>query len=272
MKLKIGISPCPNDTFIFDGIYNKIINLKGYEFEFILEDVQTLNELALKGDIDIIKISYAHYFNVMNDYILLRCGSALGKGVGPLLIAKSDIPLSEINNQSIAIPGIYTTANFLFSYAFPDATNKSPMVFSEIENAVINGTKDVGVIIHENRFTYQEKGLHKLMDLGNYWEQKTQLPIPLGGIAIKRNLAISIQQDINNILHESLLLSRKNYPVLGEFITCHAQEMSQDVMKQHIDLYVNDYSLDISTDGQLAVKKMQSTIGNQSTLPLFIEQ
>jgi 1,4-dihydroxy-6-naphthoate synthase len=264
MKLKIGISPCPNDTFIFDGIYNKLINLKGYEFEFILEDVQTLNELALKGDIDIIKIRYAHYFNVMKDYILLRCGSALGKGVGPLLIAKFEIPLSEINNQSIAIPGIYTTANFLFSYAFPDATNKSPLVFSEIENAVTNGTKDVGVIIHENRFTYQEKG--------NYWDEKTQLPIPLGGIAIKRNLAISIQQDINNILHESLLLSRKNYPVLGEFITCHAQEMSQDVMKQHIDLYVNDYSLDIGRDGQLAVEKMQSTLGNQSTLPLFIEK
>jgi len=271
MKLKIGISPCPNDTFIFDGIYNKSIDLKGFEFEFILEDVQTLNELALKGEIDIIKISYAHYFNVMNDYILLRCGSALGKGVGPLLIAKSDMSLAEINNKTIAIPGIHTTANFLFSFAFPNAINKLPMVFSEIENAVIQGMKDLGVIIHENRFTYQEKGLHKLIDLGNYWEEKTQLPIPLGGIAIKRNLPNSIQKQINTILHESLLLSRKKYPVLGAFITSHAQEMSQDVMKQHIDLYVNDYSLDIGTDGQLAVEKMKTTLGNLSTLPLFID-
>ena len=271
MKLKIGISPCPNDTFIFDGVYNKTIDLKGYEFEFILEDVQTLNELALKGEVDILKISYAHYFNVMNDYLLLRCGSALGKGVGPLLIAKSDIPLSEINNKTIAIPGIHTTANFLFSFAFPNGLHKSPMVFSEIENAVINGTKDVGVIIHENRFTYQEKGLCKLMDLGNYWEEKTQLPIPLGGIAIKRNLASSIQQEINTIIYESLMLSRKKYPALGDFIISNAQEMSHDVMKQHIDLYVNEYSLNIGIDGQKAIEKMQSTLGNQSTLPLFIE-
>jgi 1,4-dihydroxy-6-naphthoate synthase len=172
MKLSLGFSPCPNDTFIFDALVNKKIDTVGFEFDVVLEDVQTLNEWALNQKLDVTKISYGVLPLVLNEYILLESGGALGKGVGPLLIARSPVNIDELNHKPIAIPGKHTTAHMLFSLAFPDAKGKVFKVFNEIEDAVLNGEVDAGVIIHENRFTYQQRGLHKLVDLGDYWEKK----------------------------------------------------------------------------------------------------
>ena len=193
MKLTLGFSPCPNDTFIFDALVNKKIDTEGLEFEPLLEDVETLNQWALQAKLDITKLSFPAFFQSLDDYVLLNAGSALGKGVGPLLISKSEVSPDEVrvkkpevNEKTIALPGINTTANLLFSFAFPEAQQKKFMIFSAIENAVLNDETDLGVIIHENRFTYQQKGLHKILDLGEYWEEKMKAPIPLGGIAISQ--------------------------------------------------------------------------------------
>ncbi len=187
MKLTLGYSPCPNDTFIFDALVNKKIDTGNLEFDVVLEDVQTLNEWALQQKLDITKISYGVLPLILNEYVLLESGGALGKGVGPLLISKSQINTIDLSNKSVAIPGENTTAHMLFSLAFPSAKNKVFKLFNQIEDAVLNGEVDAGVIIHENRFTYQQRGLHKLIDLGDYWESTMQLPIPLGGIVAKRN-------------------------------------------------------------------------------------
>lgn len=194
MKLTLGFSPCPNDTFIFDALVNKKIDTDGFEFDIFLEDVQTLNQWALQQKLDITKISYGVFPLLTDNYNLLDAGGALGKGVGPLLISKKQFPFSEINNCKIAIPGKNTTAHLLFSLAFPEAVKKEFMIFSAIEYAVLNGNVDCGVIIHENRFTYQQKGLIKIMDLGEYWEEKTSCPIPLGGIVMKKSYETEIQK------------------------------------------------------------------------------
>ena len=259
MKLTLGFSPCPNDTFIFDALVNKKIKTGGFEFDVVLEDVETLNQWALQGKLDITKLSFPAFFQSGDTYTLLSSGSALGKGVGPLLISKKNIQFSseEIQQSTIAIPGINTTANLLLSFAFPDANKKQPMVFSEIENAVLSGKTGLGVIIHENRFTYQEKGLHKIIDLGEYWEQKMKVPIPLGAIAIKRSFERSIAEKINSLIKESLEYAFSNYPFITDYVRQHSQEMSEDVMRRHIDLYVNNFSLDLGIDGKQAIETLQ---------------
>ncbi|HEY6081825.1 MAG TPA: MqnA/MqnD/SBP family protein, partial [Chitinophagaceae bacterium] len=193
---------------------------------------------------------------VTGEYKLLHAGSALGKNCGPLLIAKSQIPVREIPQHRIAIPGVNTTANLLLGFAFPEATRVTPMLFSEIEDAVLSGKTDMGLIIHENRFTYQQKGLLKIIDLGEYWEEKTGCPIPLGGIAIHKKLDASLQQTIDRLLRQSLEYAFALYPQLPPFVTDHAQEMDEKVMRQHIDLYVNEYSLDLGEDGMHAIRIM----------------
>ena len=256
MKFTLGFSPCPNDTFIFDALVNHKIDTEGFEFDVILEDVQTLNEWALQGKLDISKISYAVYPLVTRQYNLLKSGGALGKGVGPLLIAKSEIEnlKSKIENSLIAIPGKNTTAHFLFTLAFPNASNKQFMLFHEIEDAVINNKVDAGVIIHENRFTYQQKGLVKLMDLGEYWEQTTGYPIPLGGIIANKKIDTSIQNKVDQLIRKSLEYAFEHYPLITDYVKQYSQEMSEDVMRQHINLYVNNYSLDLGEDGMKAVE------------------
>lgn len=256
-KLTLGFSPCPNDTFIFDALVNKKID-SDLEFEVALEDVQTLNKWAIAGKLDITKVSYGVLPVILHQYDLLDSGGALGKGVGPLLISKKPIQdiTSEISNLSVAIPGENTTAHFLFSLAFPAANKKKFMVFSSIEEAVLSGEVDCGVIIHENRFTYQQKGLIKLMDLGDYWEQQTGGPIPLGGIVIKNTFDASLQSHINDLIRRSLQNAFDHYPVLTDYVKQHSQEMDESVMRQHIDLYVNNYSLTLGEDGRAAVQKL----------------
>jgi 1,4-dihydroxy-6-naphthoate synthase len=260
MVLTIGFSPCPNDTFIFDALVNGGIDTGDIQFEPVLEDVETLNRWALEGKLDITKLSFPAYFKTSDTYRLLNAGSALGKGVGPLLVAHADQSFSndEISNASIVLPGVNTTANLLFSFAFPGATHKEFRVFHEIENAVVNKEADLGVIIHENRFTYQQKGLHKVVDLGQHWEEKMGVPIPLGGIVIRKTLGNEVYERVNALIHQSLQQSFKSYPVVSGYVKEHAQAMSEDVMRQHIELYVNNYSLDLGADGKKAIEVLQT--------------
>ena len=256
MKLTLGFSPCPNDTFIFDALVNKKIDTEDFEFQTVLEDVQTLNQWALQDKLDISKISYGVLPLVLSNYNLLDSGGALGKGVGPLLIAKKEISLSNINDCIIAVPGKNTTAHLLFSLAFPDAANKKFLVFNEIEDAVLSGKVDCGVIIHENRFTYQQRGLIKLIDLGEFWEQKTNCPIPLGGIVMSKKFDDAKQQKTNALIKKSVEFAFSNYPKLPDYVKQHSQEMEEHVMRQHIDLYVNNYSITLGEDGKNAVETL----------------
>lgn len=258
MKLTLGFSPCPNDTFIFDAMVNGKIDTRGLEFEYVLEDVETLNKYAFEEKLDITKLSYNTFLHTADKYALLHSGSALGKGVGPLLIAKQPIPLTELTNLRIAIPGVNTTANLLLSLAHPEAINKTTYVFNEIEDAVLNGTADAGLIIHENRFTYAARGLHKLIDLGDWWEQTSGAAIPLGGIVARRSFDKELIATIDAVIKDSVAYSWKHYPQLSEFITCHAQEMEEDVMRKHIDLYVNEYTTDLGDIGTKAIETMFS--------------
>jgi 1,4-dihydroxy-6-naphthoate synthase len=258
MKLSLGFSPCPNDTFIFDALVNKTIDTGEFEFDVVMEDVETLNSWALQGKLDITKLSFPAFFQSNSNYVLLNSGSALGKGVGPLLISKESIhyPVSKVEGATIAIPGVGTTANLLLGFAYPGAKKKQPMLFSDIEGSVLSGKTNLGVIIHENRFTYQQKGLFKVMDLGEYWEQKMKVPVPLGAIAIKRKFEQGIAEKISGLIRKSLENAYSHYPEITIFVKQHSQEMSEDVMRQHIDLYVNNYSLDLGTDGKHAIETL----------------
>jgi 1,4-dihydroxy-6-naphthoate synthase len=258
MKFTIGFSPCPNDTFIFDALVNNKIDTEGFEFEPVLEDVQTLNKWAIEKRLDISKISYGVLPLVIKNYVVLNSGGALGKGVGPLLISKKEVDdlNGEMEKLTVGIPGINTTAHLLFSYAFPLTKNKRFFVFNEIENAVLTEQVDAGVIIHENRFTYQDKGLVKLMDLGEYWERSTGAPIPLGGIIVKKDIDKEVQQKLDRLIRKSVDYSFKNYPAISSYISSHSQEMSEDVMRKHIDLYVNNFSIELGDEGKQAVYKL----------------
>jgi 1,4-dihydroxy-6-naphthoate synthase len=265
LNLSLGFSPCPNDTFIFDALVNKKIDTEGIIVEPILEDVETLNQWALQGKLDISKLSFPAFFQSLDKYVLLNAGSALGKGVGPLLISNNAQGMTndEVTHSTIALPGSNTTANLLFSFAHPKALNKKFMIFSAIEEAVLNGDTELGVIIHENRFTYQQKGLQKVLDLGEYWEQKMNVPIPLGGIAIKRSIDRSITLKVDALIKKSLEYAFAHYPLITDYVKQHSQTMSEDVMRQHIDLYVNDYSLDLGIGGKNAIGALQKIFGMQ---------
>ena len=253
--IKIGFSPCPNDTFIFDALVNNRIDTGNLQFEPILEDVQTLNLWALEGKLSVTKLSYGVLPLVLDNYNLLNSGSALGRGVGPLLITKEDILQSNIEEMQIAIPGENTTANLLFSSAYPDAKNKVFLRYDEIEGFVLQG-KGLGVIIHENRFTYSDKGLKKVRDLGEFWEDKTGYPIPLGGIAVKKSIPVQIQQLVDTLIRKSIEYAFSNYPAINDYVRSHSQEMNEDVMRKHIDLYVNEYSVNLGSEGIEAVKML----------------
>lgn len=290
MKLTLGFSPCPNDTFIFDALIHHKIDTEGLEFEVFYDDVETLNQKAFRGELDITKLSYHAFAYVTDKYVLLDSGSALGFGVGPMLIFnppitrfvndedkeifKGESGTSEkvdlvpiVSKSKIGIPGKYTTANFLLSLAFPEANNKTEIVFSEIENSVLNGTIDFGLIIHENRFTYQDRGLAKLIDLGDYWEKRTGCAIPLGGIVANRNLPLDVQHKINRVLRKSVEFAFANPKSGLEFIKQHAQEMSEEVMYKHIELYVNQYSIELGEEGRKAINLMFDTALEKGIIP-----
>ena len=256
MTLSLGFSPCPNDCFMFDAIVNRRIDLEGLEFTPHLADVEALNKAAFAGEADVTKLSYHAYAYCIDRYVLLDAGSALGRNCGPLLISKRAITQDEVaaGDLRIAIPGKFTTANFLLGLAFPKAQDKTPLVFSEIESALLEGRFDAGLIIHENRFTYQAKGLKKIIDLGEFWEGETGAPIPLGGIVIKRSLPDEVKERVNRVLRRSVEFAFANRTASLDYVRAHAQEMSEEVMYKHIDLYVNEFSVDLGKGGRRAVE------------------
>lgn len=256
MKLSLAFSPCPNDTFIFDAMIHQKIDTEGLRFEVIMEDVEALNRRAAAGKVDITKLSYHAYAYLNDQYVLLDAGSALGNNCGPMLIAKKSLDESEINQGPIAIPGRMTTANFLFSLAYPEAVLKKEMVFSEIQDAILDNKVAGGVIIHENRFTYQSKGLIKIIDLGEYWETLTGLPIPLGGIVVNRNLPEAIQHSVNRVMQRSVRFAMDHPDESKPFVVANAQEMEESVMYQHIHLYVNNYTENLGEKGKQAVNTL----------------
>lgn len=267
MKLTLGFSPCPNDTFIFDALIHHKIDTEGLEFEVYFDDVETLNHKALKGELDITKLSFHAFAYVANQYALLDAGSALGFGVGPLLISKEKFDEDLSADLQVGIPGKYTTANFLLGIAYPHLQNKKVMVFSEIEAALLNKEIDLGLIIHENRFTYQDKGLNKIVDLGDYWEKLTGCAIPLGGIVINRNLDKEVQLKVNRLIRKSVEYAFANPKSCREFIRQHAQEMDEAVMYKHIELYVNKYSVDLGEEGRKAVDTLFDLAQERNLIP-----
>jgi 1,4-dihydroxy-6-naphthoate synthase len=274
MKLTLGASPCPNDCFIIDAIVHRRIDLEGLEFEVRLDDVEALNRAAFAGQLDVTKLSYHAFAFCADRFVALNAGSALGRNCGPLLISKRQIDPEEVAGGSLAlaIPGRYTTANFLLGFAFPAAANRTEMVFSDIEGAVLAGAVDAGVIIHENRFTYGAKGLLKIIDLGEHWEQRTGFPIPLGGIVASRALPANVIARVDRVFRRSVEFAFANPDASLPFVREHAQEMSEDVMYQHIRLYVNVYSIDLGIDGRRAVTLLLEHVAEQATIPPQPEQ
>jgi 1,4-dihydroxy-6-naphthoate synthase len=255
MKLTLGFSPCPNDCFMFDAIVHNRIDLEGLDFSVRLADIEALNSSAFAGEADVTKLSFHAYAHCTSTYVLLDAGSALGRNCGPLLVSKRSFSTEEVSRGAltIAIPGKYTTANFLLSLAFPEATNKTAVLFSEIEGALLDGSFDAGLIIHENRFTYAAKGLKKIIDLGEFWETETGAPIPLGGIVVNRALSDEFRQRVNRVVRRSVEYAFANRGASLPYVRAHAQEMSEEVMYQHIDLYVNEFSVDLGPEGRRAV-------------------
>lgn len=272
MKLSLGFSPCPNDTFIFDAMVHGKVDTEGLEFEYFLADVEELNKRAFAGDVDITKISYHAYARASENYLILDSGSALGRGNGPLLITRKETDPGDIENKLIAIPGIYTTANLLLSLAWPKAARKREYVFSEIEQAVITGEVDAGLIIHESRFTYHTKGLKKIADMGAYWEGLTGLPIPLGGIVINRKIENKIAEKVNRILSRSIDYATTSPDSTFNFVRENAQEMDEDVVQKHIGLYVNEFTADLGPEGKMAVRRLLEMAGDSGLVPRIPER
>jgi len=267
MKLTLGFSPCPNDTFIFDAMVHGRIDTEGLEFDYFLADVEELNRRAFEGKVHITKMSYHAYAYAAHNYLILDSGSALGRRNGPLLISRKKINKRKIENARIAIPGKFTTANLLFSIAWPNALNKKEYIFSDIEDALLNDEVDAGLIIHETRFTYQKRGLRKIADMGEYWEALTGMPIPLGAIVINRSIPDDIALKVNRILKGSLDYAYRDSSSTYDFVARNAREMDSDVMNSHIKLYVNEYTSDLGSEGRMAIEKLFRIAGDSGVIP-----
>lgn len=270
MHLSLGFSSCPNDTFIFDAMVHGKMDTEGLSFTVHMHDVEELNKMAFRNELDITKLSYHAFAYLTDEYQLLDAGSALGFGVGPLLVVKKDSPAlqKDKSDWKVAIPGKYTTANFLLSIAYPEIKNKTELHFSEIEQGVLNDSFDAGLLIHENRFTYEQRRLFKVADLGEFWEKYANAAIPLGGIVVKRNLAGDVKQKINRVLRRSVEYAFANPKASYEYVKTHAQEMEEEVMYKHINLYVNQFSVYLGEEGKRAVK----TLFNMAKEKQIIEQ
>jgi 1,4-dihydroxy-6-naphthoate synthase len=272
MKLTLGFSPCPNDTFIFDAMVHGRIDTEGLEFDYILADVEELNRRAFKSELDVTKMSYYAYAFAALNYLILDSGSALGHRNGPLLISKHRIDLKKIARARIAIPGKYTTANMLFSIAWPEAQNKTEYLFSDIEGALINDEVDAGLIIHETRFSYHKKGLHKVADMGEYWEKLTGLPIPLGTIVINRRIPSETALKVNRIIRRSLEYAYHNSIASYDFVVANAKEMDSTVMNNHIKLFVNKFSINLGKEGRRSIVELFRVAGEKGIVPALPEK
>jgi 1,4-dihydroxy-6-naphthoate synthase len=265
--LTIGYSPCPNDTFIFYGLIHGKVRVPGVEFLERLEDVETLNRMALDGRLDITKVSYHAMGHLRERYALLRSGGALGRGCGPLLVAKAGTRVSDLKRGLIAVPGTLTTAYLLLRLYNPALTNIIVMAFDRIMDVVSGGDATAGLIIHESRFTYPLYNLEKLLDLGEWWEKHSGLPIPLGGILGKRTIGKDVLLAIESAIRESLRYARHHPDEVLDYCRQHSQEMDESVMQSHIDLYVNDFSLDLGEDGLTAVRRLFAEAEQRGVMP-----
>mgnify|MGYP005852492431 CR=1 FL=1 len=275
-RLSLGYSPCPNDTFIFHALVHGQIGCPGIAFAEQLEDVETLNQLALQGKLDLTKISYHAFGHLRDRYCLLRSGGALGRGCGPLVIAPRQTSMAELRGQKIAIPGHLTTANLLLQLYGEGYENLLLLPFDQIMPALQRGEAAAGVIIHESRFTYPQYGLHQVIDLGQWWEQDSGCPIPLGGILARRSLGAELINGIDAALKQSIKYAHAHPQAARAYIKEHAQEMDEAVMNNHIRLYVNDFSLDLGKEGIAAVRSLLQRaeargLMPSSTQPLFAE-
>jgi len=272
MKLTLGFSPCPNDTFIFDAMVHGRIDTEGLDFDYFLADVEELNRRAFEDRVHITKMSFHAYAYAADKYLILDSGSALGRRNGPLLISRKTIDPSELNHVRIAIPGRYTTANLLFSIAFPDAHDKREYLFSDIERAILDNEVDAGLIIHETRFTYFRKGLQKIADMGEYWEKMTGLPIPLGTIVINRSVPEDIALKVNRILKRSLDYAYRDSIASYDFVAGNAREMDSDVMNSHIKLFVNEFTSDLGMEGRNAIENLFRIAHEKGVIPSLPER
>ncbi|MDD2336621.1 MAG: 1,4-dihydroxy-6-naphthoate synthase [Geobacteraceae bacterium] len=273
--LTLGYSPCPNDTFLFYPLVHGHIPDKTFQFIEQLEDVETLNHLAMDDALDICKVSYHAFAHIREKYILLRSGGAMGRGCGPLVVSKNVLEPGDLSGKKIAVPGQFTTACLLLQLFDPSIAELVFLPFDEIMSAVIEGKADAGLIIHESRFTYQSYGLHKILDLGEWWEKSTGLPLPLGGIAAKRSLGADTLGKLSAIVRTSVEYARNHPSETLRYVRSHSQEMSAEVCSSHISLYVNDYSLDPSPEGERAAELLfargeQLGLFPPSIAPLFV--
>jgi 1,4-dihydroxy-6-naphthoate synthase len=270
--LTLAYSPCPNDTYIFAAWANGLLP-DAPEVRVALEDVETLNASAAKGDYELTKVSYGAIPLLMDRYRILRAGGALGRGCGPLLITRPNMPrtLEDYADKLIAIPGERTTAFMLLRLAMGMTPSAIHMRFDTIVDAVARGTVDAGLIIHESRFTYQDEGLVSIIDLGDWWEQQTGMPIPLGAILVRSDIADPDAKNIDNTIRESLQFSRTNEPKILKYVREHAFEMGEDVMRKHISLYVNDFTMDVTDAGIAAVKELFARAHNAGIIPETVD-
>lgn len=258
MKLKLGFSPCPNDTFIFEAMVHGRIDTEGLEFDWFLADVEELNRKAVEGSVDITKMSFHAYTHTAEKYLILDSGSALGRSKGPLVISRRNLRPEDLDDALIAIPGSLTTANLLFSIFWPKATRKREYLFSDIPGAVLSGEADAGLIIHETRFTYRAMGLSMIADTGAMWEDMTGLPVPLGCIVVNRHIDQSTAEKVDRAIRRSIEYARTNPGKSVEFIRKHARETDSEVTREHIKLYVNDFSLSLGEEGRSAIERLFS--------------
>jgi 1,4-dihydroxy-6-naphthoate synthase len=266
-SLTLGFSPCPNDTFMFYPLVHGLVDTAGLTFLERLEDVETLNRLALAGKLDVSKVSYHALGHIRDEYALLRSGSALGRGCGPLLVTRNNIDPAGLRSRKIAVPGQYTTALLLLRLFDPRLENFIVMPFNEIIDAVLTGQADAGLIIHESRFTYQGLGLHRLVDLGEWWEVETGLPIPLGGIVARRSLGAETIAGIERALCAGVAYARSHPAEAAGYIREHAQEISDEVCAAHIGLYVNDFSAELGEEGEQAINCLLKRAENSGIIP-----
>jgi 1,4-dihydroxy-6-naphthoate synthase len=254
LHLTLGFSPCPNDTYIFDALVHGRIDTEGLTFSPTLADVEELNQRAFRDELDITKLSYHAFGHLTDRYRLLNSGSALGRGVGPLLVKlKSENFGGVTKHTRVAIPGQFTTANYLLGSAYPMITDKQEVLFSDIEDAVLSGNFDAGLLIHENRLTYAQRGLEKIADLGEYWEEQTGFPIPLGGIVIKRDYPQELQERVDRVVQRSVQYAFDHPQASADYVATHAQAMDPTIRRQHIELYVNKYTYHLGDEGRTAV-------------------
>ena len=268
--MKIAISPCPNDTFMFWAMLHRRVETFGLTFSVAMRDIEQLNRAATEQEFDMVKISYAHYPKISQTYQLLTAGSALGFGNGPLLVSRRKVYPDEVSHLRIAIPGVDTTANMLLTMAYPNATNKREYLFSDIEEVVLSDEADAGLLIHESRFTYEQNGLRKIMDMGEYWEKETGLPLPLGAIAVRRDFSEETKNRLNTVLRESVRYAMQNPHEPYEFVARHAQAMDFDVYRKHIALYVNEFSVDLGESGMKSVQTLFEKEKSQVCHQIFI--